>query len=157
MEKIVYFGYGTNRDRAMINAIVGRYPKGFNAKLENFELFIQPWSAIPKKAKNILKKEWKGDFRSYCIRPKEGKATFGMAWYLTKKERGLIGNWELHNIWYKPIKVNIKDKREKVFHAETEIVLDKKTKSNVSGGKYKAFINEKEKMLKVARKIREQS
>lgn len=154
MKNIFYFSFGANKTSEMMNAIIGRTPKGFPAILENYELFVQSWKNIPKNAKKILKSNWDSKFKSYCGRPKKGKIIFGTAWYISKQERKLVGNWELHNIWSKNKIVNVRDKRGRVYRAQTDIVNDFKTKNVVSGEKYKPFVVNKNKILKVARKVR---
>ena len=148
-DKILYFGYGANSSGEMMEAIIGRKPVGFPAILNRHELCIQHWEEIPENVRKELSL-WSSDFRSYCIRP--GKETVkGNVWILTEKERELVGNWEMHGLWYQPIQVELKREGEKL-KAQTEMIDDPKLKK-VDGCSYTVFLNNKEKMLEVAGKV----
>lgn len=134
-----YFGYGANKDIEMLEAIIGRRPEGEKAVLKDFELCIQKWEEIPEKARETLKKHWNKDFRSYVIKPSKGKQVSGMLWNITESEHKHIEKWELHNIWYEPVKIKLNGK-----NAVTEVF----------NSHYNAYINDKKKMLEVAIKER---
>lgn len=151
MDEILYFGYGANSSPDMIEAIIGRRPSGSWAKLMDYELFIQDWQDIPEGNRKILQQNWGQDFKSYCIRPKEGKAVVGQIWIITKLERGLIKEWEF---WYTPIMVKLEIENGKVVDAETEMIDNQKIGYSANGERYDAFLNDKELMLSVARSTR---
>ncbi|MBS3168639.1 gamma-glutamylcyclotransferase [Candidatus Woesearchaeota archaeon] len=156
MVKILYFGYGANKNIDMIEAIIGRKPKGTPAKLKDYELCIQVWNEIPRKIKSILFEcGWDDKFQTYCIRSKKGKEVWGTLWELTQAERDLIGHWEMHGIWFKPINVEVETFDGKNFQAETEIINDQTIKKIVKGDTdYNPFPVEKQKILEIATKIR---
>lgn len=154
--KIIYFGYGANVSAQMINALLGRVPESFPARLDGYGLFIQDWNDIPNPAKRELS-VWDKGFRSYIAVPLKGSAIFGRAWFLAEMERAIIGEWELHNKWYKPISVKINDNMGHVFDAQTEIILpygNLKKQMPVIVRNYPFFLNSKEKMLRIARQVR---
>ncbi len=136
---VFYFGYGANKDIEMIEAIVGRRPESEKAVLKDFELCIQNWEEIPEKAKEDLKKVWNKKFRSYVIKPSKGKEVAGTLWNITEQEHKHIAKWEMHNMWYEPVKIKVNGKKAitEVFHFN-----------------YNAYLNDKNKMLEVARKTR---
>ena len=152
---ILYFGYGANAHKDMIKALVGRVPKGFKTKLENYGLFIQSWLDIPLEVKKILQESWDDKFSSYIAVPLKGAVVFGTAWEITEQERAIIGEWELHHKWYLPVKVKLINEKGKSFKAETEIIPRFYTKiPAIQEKEYLFFSNKKAKMLKLARKLR---
>src|SRR3989344_9531308 len=154
-KQINYFGYGANKTKDMIKSMIGRVPESNPAVLENFELCIQDFDEIKSpKVKKILKKVgWNSRFKTYCIRRAKGKKVYGTLWKTTKKEHELIDNWEIHKIWYTCTKIIVKSKG-KNFHALTEIIDDKKLKPSRFGKRYPAFLNNKARMLRIARQLR---
>lgn len=154
MRKIIYFGYGANSDLKMINALIGRIPFGFKAKLKDYCLFVQSLSEVPSEAKKILEKVWDENFKSYIAVPFNGKIVFGTAWEITQQERKIIGEWELHHKWYFPVNIKIIDENGNIFEAETEIIQKFSSEKLIEGEHYPAFLNDKDKMLKLAKKIR---
>jgi hypothetical protein len=156
-KKILYFGYGANAHKDMIKALVGRVPRGFKARLDNYGLFIQPWSKISSKAKKTLKNNWDKKFSSYIAVPLKGSLIWGTAWEITKEERAIIGKWELHYKWYFPRDIKIFDEKNRMFNAQTEIILKYSTKKSAIQDKaYPNFPNSKSKMLKLAREDRKE-
>lgn len=154
-KKMKYFGYGTNRSAAMMNAIIGRKPKGFLAKLEAYELCIQTWEELSKnvrKKADILRSKLKSGFRTYYIRPKKGSVVIGKIWYITRKERELIKNWEF---WYKPINVKVVLNKGKVVKAETEIINNTIPYQVIKNINYPLFLNKRKILFEVALKARE--
>ncbi len=153
MKHIIYFGYGANKNLEMIEAIVGRKPKGMPGILEGYELFVQSWDEIEKNIRKRLESSWSSDFRTYCIRHGKGNVS-GTIWFLTKKERESVRRWEMVGSWYTQVPVEIKKKNGEIIKGETEIVDDPKIGELVNGMRYPAFLNSKKKMLDVARKDR---
>jgi len=155
--EVMYFGYGANRSSYMMKAIIGRNPIGFPAKLEDYELCIQTWDEIPEKVRKVFRypELLNRDFKSYCIRPAGGKMIVGRVWSLTRLERELVDNWELNGLWYEPIRVHVFSYDGQIIEAETEMINNPSTKQVVNGRSYQTFLNRKEVMWKVARKVRE--
>ncbi len=157
IEEVQYFGYGANRDPAMMAAIIGREPEGSPAKLSGFELGIMKWPEIPEKARNMLKGSWDESFRSYGVRPtgNQAKAVVGHVWKITRAERRLIDNWELTGEWYKVFTLQYELAPNKEEQIEIQ-VIEEPIRQIVSGRRYKTFLNDKKKMMKVAAACREQ-
>lgn len=156
-KKIIYFGYGANAHKDMIKALIGRAPSGFKAKLKNYSLYIQSWSSIPLEAKKILEVVWDKNFSSYIAIPKKNGVVWGTAWRMTKKEREIIGEWELHPKWFIPIKVKVIDEDGNAHEAETEIIPQSYTrKKAIIEKEYSYFPNNKRKMLKLAKEVRKE-
>lgn len=151
----LYFGYGANSSPLMMEAIIGRRPEGFKAKLMGYALYVQAWEEIPEAAKKILQPSWDKDFRSYIAVPEEGALTWGMAWYLTSEELPMVGNWELHGIWYTPIQVQIVDLSGRSFEGETEVILSTNSPMRIDGETYPIFLNDQEQMIRVAEETRQ--
>lgn len=156
-KEIIYFGYGANANKDMMKALIGRVPKSFSAKLEDYGLFVQSWNEIPFAARKFLKHSWDSSFQSYIAVPLKGNRIFGTAWKITQTEREMIGKWELHYHWYFPVEVKIKDEKGKTFKAKTEIIYKYKTNEKPIVTKdYPSFVAPKKKMLKLANEDREE-
>lgn len=155
--RVAYFAYGANRNPEMIEAVIGRLPKGEPARLRGFELCVQTWPEIPEPVRNILSPDWGPDFRAYRIRPAEDKSVRGMIWYITPNELNLIKNWEIDGLWTEPARVSADFVGRN--HVErgviTSIIHDPSIKISLKGERYDPFLNEKDKMLQAARRSRE--
>lgn len=154
-KNILYFGYGANRDGDMMEAIIGRKPDGYPAILENYELCVQVWEEIPEKVRKIISGYWGLDFRTYCIRQAKGKAVYGMVWFITKKERELVGNWELERFWYEPVTVEVTGKDGIEKSVQSQAINSLKIKRAVDGEHYPIFLNNKKKMFAAAKSERD--
>lgn len=151
---IYYFAYGANRNPEMIEAIIGRKPKGFVYILRDYELCIQEWGDISPRVKRILEKVgWGKSFKSYSIRYARGKEVQGRIWEISKKEHKHIANWEMHNLWYSPIR-KVKKINGKKRTVQTEVINDKNIKGLKDQYGYKDFPVNKHKILSIARKVR---
>lgn len=53
----LYFGFGANRDAAMIRAITGSSALRIPASLDGFQLCVQALCDIPEKARRVLTKK----------------------------------------------------------------------------------------------------
>lgn len=152
---IRYFGYGANASADMMKALIGRKPTGYVAWLEGYELWIQSWQEVPANARKILKNCWNPDFMTYCVSPKQGKKAKGRVWFLTRDERRQVSKWEF---WYQSVKVRVRMKDGRLTGAETEIVKRQPSnKIELDGERYKLFLNNKKKMLKIAKMRRSQA
>lgn len=113
-EKVLYFGYGANRDPRMISAITGRpiaELTGRSAILEGYNLAVQRLDQVPDRALDSapaplsprqMLADWGEDFRSYVIHPEENGRVSGTVWELSTEERELVRDWELVDFgWYK--------------------------------------------------------
>lgn len=145
------FGYGANASIDMMEAIIGRRPDGLSARLPDYELWIQSWEEIPVPIREILKKHWDTNFKTYAIRPAKGKAVAGRVWFLNSDELRLMNNWEF---WYKPITVQVQLEDGGVYQAETGIIDDPTANMVVDGEHHPLFINDKEQMLRIAKSVR---
>lgn len=159
MNKILYFGYGANSQREMMEAITGNKSLvGQPAVLGGFKLCIQKMDQIPDSVRNILQENWGKDFETYII--KHGKETdevAGTVWELTDQERELVRDWELIDVgWYKDIKgkalVNGRgvDIQTEGFREGQEVDRE------VDGRNYPPFLNRLEDFQRVATKAREE-
>ncbi len=148
---IRYFGAGANRDAEMMEAIIGRRPEGQPATLHGYDLAVQYWSDINEDVKSRLTL-WSAEdnFRTYFIRRSEGKSVKGMVWYITEDERRLVENWEF---WYTPITENVVLEDGQTVEASAEMIEDYKSAS-VAESNYPVFLNDKGKMIEVAREER---
>jgi hypothetical protein len=154
-ENIFYFGYGANRNASMMKAIVGRVPDGFEAQVSGFDLCIQTWNEMSETVQKFLTPSWTKKFRSYVLRPSNDSShvVHGHIWRLTRKERKLIDNWEMTNVWYNIFVLSVCE-NDKCAHVEIQVVYDTNIKKTVNGKRYRTFLNSPRKMLKVASQCR---
>lgn len=103
---IYYFGFGTNKDRDMMEHMVGRKGLiGEPGKLIGFEVCIQrsdqfrteipentPFKASPK---DLIIKSWGSYFEMYVSRPNPDAVAYGTIWQLTLEEIEYVREWEL--------------------------------------------------------------
>lgn len=156
---IAYFGYGANRTLEMMNAIIGRSPKGKPAYLKDYELVVQKPDQISQKIRKMIgnhrSPEEVNTFETYAIRPKKGKTVHGTLWYITREERELVDNWELNDgFWYtkKNVVVMVGDQN---IVASTEIIDDPNLWPVSENDKEApAFLNNEARMLEVAEVVR---
>lgn len=145
MDTVLFFGYGTYRDREKIKRIIGKDPgEGEDAVLEGYDLLIQTLDQIPQTARKILEKAWGEKFRAYTIR--EGKGiVIGKIWKLDTTDIEKIKDWEFMNgseQWRELIAVTVKSKNGETFSVVTEKALDSQyTKETVNGLEYVDNLN----------------
>jgi hypothetical protein len=155
--KVEYFGYGANRDPFMMKAIIGRIPEGYPATISGYELAIQSWNDIPEKIQKELKPSWGEDFKTYCLVPSKNhkrKQVKGIVWKITQTERKLIDKWEMTGIWYKAVLLQYLAGQGENIQVEVQIMDDLPITKTVNGLRYKTFINDKTKMLEIAKRLR---
>jgi hypothetical protein len=145
MDTILFFGYGTYRDREKIKRIIGRDPgEGEDAILEGYDLLIQTLDQIPSMARKVLEKVWGEKFRAYTIRKGNG-IIIGKIWKLDKTDIDKIKDWEFMNgseQWRELATVTIKSKSGETFSVVTEKALDSQyTKETVNGLEYVDNLN----------------
>jgi hypothetical protein len=140
----------------MIKAIIGRLPEGYPATLQGFELCIQTWAEIPDKAKEILSPPWSKDFKAYFLRPtlKPFKKVKGTVWLISREERKLIDNWELNGIWYQVYLLKFLKPANNISQIEIQVINKPKIEKIINGFLYRNFLNNKERMLQVAERVR---
>lgn len=151
-EKVLYFGYGANRNPDMMKAIIGRRPKGTAVFLRGFELCVQNWNEIPAHIRKRLSPAWSDSFKTYFIRPnyKYKSKVKGIIWDITRKERHLIDNWEYTGDWYKVFIMELKDTEQ----LEIQVIPETNMGTAINGCIYKSFLNPPAKMFRVADRVR---
>ena len=167
--KILYFSYGANSRKEMMEAITGnKNLVGKLAILKGFALCVQRLDQVPDAVlssspvslspKKILEESWSDKFRTYMIKPKENSEVEGMVWELTPQERELVRDWELIDLgWYKDMRVKIITEEGKEIEVETEGFREgQEVDREVNGRNYKPFLNRLEDFQRVARKSREE-
>jgi len=123
-QKVLYFGYGANREPRMMAAITGdQNLKGTPAVLEGYTLCIQRLDQVPESPRQILRHSGQPEtFESYvAIRDKKGKI-FGTVWELTPQQRELVRRWELVGDWQKEGKGKATLKNGKKNDVVTEVL-----------------------------------
>ena len=108
-KKILYFGYGANSQREMMEAITGnRNLKGQPAILKGYTLCIQKLSQAPDSVKKILRESWGDNFETYIIKPDKNGEVAGTIWELSPQDREVVRDWEMIDFgWYKDMKGEI--------------------------------------------------
>lgn len=155
-QKILYFGYGANSQREMMEAITGnRNLKGQPAVLKGYALCVQKLSQVPDLVKKNLQESWGDSFETYIIKPDPNGEVAGTIWELSPDERELVRDWELIDLgWYKDMvgKAVIEDGTE--IDVQTEGLREgQRIDREVRGKYYPPFLNN----LKDFKRIAEQS
>ena len=167
--KILYFGYGANSQREMMEAITGNKKLvGQPGVLKGYKLCVQkmnqvpdsvfPNSPVPVSPKQILKESWGDDFETYIIKPgRETDEVSGMIWTLTPLERELVRDWELVDFgWYKDIKGKAVTKDGQEVDIQTEGFREgQEVDREVYGTNYPSFLNKLGDFQRVAEKHEE--
>lgn len=167
--KVLYFGYGANRDARMIAAITGKTVEqlvGHPAVLQDYQLGIQGLEQIPDtvppnspadiSAREILRRGWGDGFESYVVEYRPGQKVRGTIWELSPEDRERVRDWELLDYgWYE-------DCEGKAITAEgTEIDIvterirgDQKIGREVDGMNYETWLADPERFEEVAERVR---
>ncbi len=168
--KVLYFGYGANRDIRMMEAITGnKNLNGQPADLKGFTLVVQRKNQIPDTvltdapaplSPRSLLEDWPDNFESYNIKPgAETDEVSGTIWELTPLERDLVRDWELIDFgWYKDLE-NLKAITQdgKEITVETEgLREDQEIARQVNGKSYETFLMPIEDFQRIAIKTREE-
>ena len=165
-----YFGYGSNRDLAMMAAMVGRKKiSGVPAKMLGHILCIQSSKDIsgkvlktapfPSSPRAIVTKCFDKNFELYITKPKAHAVTYGTLWKLTPQEVELVRDWELLDFgMQEDMKVMVVDNKGKMMHAYTHGSLSSRLPINriVEGDDYEDYLVPKKKILNVAVKSRQE-
>jgi len=168
---IAFFGHGTNKDREMMEAIIGRPNiKGESGIFYGYELCIQNVQRIrnevlstapaPISPRMIIKESFKGkNFDLYVPRPNSEAHVAGTIWYIFERELEYVNNWELIDFGMQElikVKAITEDGKEvEVFsHAldREPIEID----HVITDDNYPAYIFDKATMLKRANEVREE-
>jgi len=150
MAKILFFGYGANKDTNRLKEILGKYPEGGQgAVLESYNLAIQNLNQIPPTARQILKKIWGDNFHAYTIRKGNGFVE-GRVWLIEEEDLEKIKQWEFvgEDNWREIATVEVANSEGKKMSVMTEKSRDSylvekiidglnyETNINVEGRKY---------------------
>ncbi len=157
MNQVCYFGYGANRSPEMMEAIIGRIPEGYPATISGFELCVQSLKDVPKHVQEILSPPWDETFKSYGLRPKKGfhsRSIRGTVWKLTRQERKYIDTWEMTGKWYNVLLLQYDNDKHEHIQIEIQVIEDQPVGRIIKSPIYKTFLNDKQKMLAVARNLR---
>ena len=170
-EVIKYFGYGTNRDLAMMEHIIGRKDiLGEPAKLPGYDVCIQKAdqfrtkipknSPVPKYSpRDLIMKGWGPKFEMYVSRPNSKGIAYGTIWYITSFELELVREWEIvdYGCQEDAYGIAITKKGEKIPVITQSFLRPKTTPIDrvVKGDNYEPYIWPKKAMLKRADDIRE--
>ena len=169
-KQIKYFGFGTNRDKEMMEHMIGRQSiKGEPGRLldfefgivglDNFRNEIPKTSPIKLTPRQLVQNGFGDDFRMFVSRPKKGAVTYGTIWTITTFELDLVREWEMVEYGAqedaKGIAVNEKGEQIEVitqsFLREPSIIDE-----IITGSNYEDYIAPKEVMLKRADEVRQQ-
>jgi len=94
MAKVIFFGYGANKDYYRLREILGKDLKGGeSAMLEGFSLATQSLKNISEPPRRILNKVWGDSFHAYTIKRGSGIVA-GKAWVLEEEDLEKIKQWE---------------------------------------------------------------
>ena len=168
-EKILYFGYGANRDPKMMEWITGNpnlkarpgVLKGYNLcvqRLDQVPDTVAETAPVPSTPRKILEDNWPSTFTSYIIREDpEGEVT-GTIWELTPQERELVRDWELIDFgWYRDLRVKVITEDGQELEVQTEGLRDgQKFEKEVDGTNYETWLNPPLEFKKIATKSREE-
>lgn len=153
-EKILYFGYGANSRKEMMQAITGNKDLvGHPAILKGYKLCVQRLDQVPEAPQKILRESWPDNFESYTIKPGgESDGVHGMVWELIPLERELVRDWELIDYgWYKDMEGKAVTEEGQEIQVVTEGLRKGQEVDRVIGGKeYEPFLNRLEDFRKVA-------
>lgn len=162
---VLYFGYGANRDRKMIAAILGKPESelvGHPALLDGHELGVQTLAQIPDdiahsapsptSPRALLKKAWGDDFSSYVIRQNPHAKVGGTVWELTQDEREKIRDWELIDFgWYEDCTAQAVTTDGQTVDVVTERIGSEQPVDHIVDGlDYPTWLNEPHTFIEIA-------
>ena len=167
--KVLYFGYGANRDPRMIAAIVGKHPDqliGRPAVLQDYQLGIQGLEQIPDTVlagapdpvspRQLLRNGWGDSFESYVIEYRPGSKVSGTIWELTTEERERVRDWELLDYgWYEDCEGKATSEDGYEIDVVTEKIRDDQVIGReVDGMNYETWLADPEKFEAIADRVR---
>lgn len=150
MAKILFFGYGANRDRKRIEIIFRlagftgddlKLEGGFGARADGYVLEIQNLQQIPKDSRGSLLKVWGGNFRCYTIKPGTGQVA-GVLWGLNAKQFKALKEWECDGVWrdFVEIEITTTDQHKLKAFAD-KAINDNEIAQIVDGLNYESNLN----------------
>lgn len=169
MKKVLYFGYGANRDPRILSVVLGRKESDFigtPAIIKGYKLVVQklndipdtiiPTSPVKISPRELLEQSWDDKFNSYIIKQDAKSAVSGILWEITEEERERIKDWELVDFgWPEECQVLASDNLGNLFMASTErMISDQDYDHEVDGINYDTWLNPFEKSEKVAIKAK---
>ncbi|HBB76526.1 MAG: hypothetical protein A2186_00750 [Candidatus Levybacteria bacterium RIFOXYA1_FULL_41_10] len=150
MAKILFFGYGANREKTRIvdilraSNLVGddlKLDGGYGARVDGMILGIQDLEQIPEVARKSLLEVWGSNFRAYTVKPGTGQVA-GVLWGLNEKQFQTLKEWEHDGVWRKFIEVEITTTDQHKLKAFTDKALDdSKVVQIVDGLNYESNLN----------------
>lgn len=150
MDKILFFGYGANRDKKRIEDILkasGLEGKdltvegGYGARVDGMLLAIQNLAQIPEEVQKPLSEVWGTNFRAYTLKPGDGQVA-GVLWGFNDKQYEALKKWERDGVWRKFIEVEITTTDQHKLKAFTDKALDdSKIIETVDGLNYESNLN----------------
>jgi hypothetical protein len=166
-KKILYFGYGANRDPKMMEWITGNKSLvGRPGVLREYSLCIQrldqvpdtlvPSAPVPISPRKILEGNWPQTFTSYIIKKDSEGEVAGTIWELTEEERALVADWELIEFgWYKYINARAETEDGQQVSVQTEGLRDvQEVDRIVDGRNYETWLNPPEDFERIAARSR---
>lgn len=167
---VLYFGYGSNKDRDMIEHMVGRKEiVGEPGKMIGHDLCIQkldqvndkilPTAPSPISARKIVGDAFKGNFELYVTRPNPNGVCYGTIWHLTPEEQKLVHDWELLEFGMQDyFQAVAMDSKENMVNIESHGLLDPTTPVDrvVTGENYETYLVPKADILAVADRTRKE-
>ncbi len=171
-QKILYFGYGANRDPKMMEWITGN--KNLIGKpgiLKGYALCVQrldqipdtvsptapaPYSLSPREI--VINGGWPESFESYTVKKDPQGEVFGTIWVLTPQDRELVRDWELIDFgWYKDISTKVQTADGQVLEIQTEGVReDQEFDREVDGKNYETWLQLPEDFERIATRSRQE-
>jgi hypothetical protein len=168
LQAVRYFGYGTNRDRDMMVAMIGRESlAGRPGRLRNYQLCIQTLNEIPEvvaetapaplSPRAIVEQALGSSFELYIVRPKSSEVTYGTIWDITQDELALVYEWELLDFGMQDeIRAVAIDLEGEAIHIHTHGLLtpDVRVDRVVAGGDYSDYLIKKEDIIGISNRVR---
>ncbi len=167
-QKILYFGYGANRDPKMMEWITGNKDLvGKPGILKGYALCIQRKDQVPDEvsitapaplsARQLLD-NWPETFESYNIKKDSTGEVYGTVWVLTPQDRELVRDWELIDFgWYKDIATKVQTEEGQILEVQTEGMReDQQFDREVDGKNYETWLQPPEDFKRIATRSREE-
>jgi hypothetical protein len=165
--KIMYFGYGANRDLKAMETTVGSDKLvGRPAVLKGYSLCVQRMdqvpdtifetSPVPISPRALLKETWPDDFESYTIKPDPQGEVSGMVWELTPEEMAFVEDLEMYALgWFIGIKAEATMKDGTRIPVQTEGLREGQEVDRVVDGiNYETWVHDRELHMKSTIKAR---
>lgn len=140
----------------MLLAVTGEKPKFIgNAVLSGYELRVQQLSEITTAGENpreILRKVWGDNFKSYTLIEKQGSQVSGVLLKLSIKARHKFDKWELVDMgWYKKVFVEVEliDSGRR-YKAETQVLNPDQHARQTVPSAHRIWLMPRKKFLKQA-------